>query len=99
MRTPIPRSPPKPMRGPLGCVALLVLFVVEIAAGGFTIWAVHGVTLALFERLGVRLAPDDAGLAGVFLGFLVAAPLVWAIDAWCKRRTGRSVMDELPFIP
>ncbi|MET0274789.1 MAG: hypothetical protein ABW360_17520 [Phenylobacterium sp.] len=87
----------KEIRGPLGCLFLLMVLIVEMAVGWGVGILAFGVFAALFRALG--WTDEVFKVVAVTLAILVGGLPAWGIDIWVKRRFGQSALDQVPWIP
>ncbi|SFR79226.1 hypothetical protein [Sphingomonas jatrophae] len=85
--------------GPLGCLGLILFFVLETAAG----IAVAAPFYLLISPLITAIVPakeyDFAQVVSICLCFLPGGYAMYLVDKLCKRVTGFSVFDELGHLP
>lgn len=82
-----------------GCALLIVFALAEIAAA----LASGAVAFVIFAAILTQIVPetecDFAGVASLCLAFIAAMPAAFWVDAWCKRVTGHSILDNIPTFP
>ncbi|WCT71968.1 hypothetical protein PQ455_09920 [Sphingomonas naphthae] len=85
--------------GVLGCFGLLIFFAIESAVGmgvGYLAWLPMN---ALIASIVPASEADFAGVCAVCLAFIPAMLAMWLVDRLCRRLTGESVWDWVPWIP
>lgn len=82
-----------------GCLALLLFFVVEAGAG----IGVGALFFPAFSAITAAVVPareaDFGKVVAVMLCFAPALVVVMLIDRLCRKLTGFSVIDNVPYIP
>ena len=85
--------------GVLGCFGLLIFLVLEMGAAagvGYLAWLP-------MVRIIAAIVPaseyDFAAVCAICLAFIPAGIAMYAVDRLCRRITGESAMDWVPWIP
>ncbi|PSJ38796.1 hypothetical protein [Allosphingosinicella deserti] len=79
-----------------GCLLLLGFALAELVGG---LAAGFGAYTALDALVRLVLPGGGAPAVAPIGAFLAGLVTVFLIDRWCKRRTGTSILDEIPYIP
>lgn len=85
--------------GPGGCLALLIFFVLETAAG-FAVGALcYPFVAGIIEPLVPAAEREFAQVVSVIICFIPAGFVAWWIDRLCVKLSGQSVFDALSTLP
>ena len=79
-----------------GCLLLLGFALAELVGG---LAAGFGAYTALDALIRLVLPGGGAPAVAPIGAFIGGFTAVFLIDRWCKRRTGTSILDEIPYIP
>ncbi len=90
-------TPPTRPKG--GCLGLLAFLLIELIVGFGVGYLVASNLWAFLDARGWFADREVNGLIAIFTAMAVSFVLVYWIDGHCKRITGESAIDQIPFLP